>query len=1164
MDGLLESIMFAPMAWRVLCALLLCRAAEGKLTVHLVPHTHDDLGWLKTVDEYFTGANNSIQEAAVRNILNAVTGALLLNPDRKFTYVEQGFFQRWWRELSAGQRTQVKRLVSSGQLHFANGGWCMHDEAATHYVDMVDQTTLGHRFLLEEFGVVPTVGWQIDPFGHSATQAALLSAEAGFDSLFFGRIDYQDLKIRKFEKAAEFIWRSSPSLGDDAQVFASLTGEYGGNYGAPSDFDYHDKDTEPVESNKGLSTYNAPSRVEAFVKDALVQALETRGDNIMWTMGSDFRYEEAEHWMTNMDHLIEAVNADGRIAARYSTPNEYVAAKRAETNVTWPLKTAPQGDDFFPYADGAHKFWTGYFTSRPALKGYIRQMSALHNAVRQVQALAGTTDFSAVGAVPQLAKLEEAMGVAQHHDAASGTAKQHVTFDYEKQIAVGGIQADGVLSAGLAVLTGQGGWNRCARLNETVCDETQQNNAASVLVWNQLAQARHEYITFPVYSKNVSIKAASGTSVPVQVYKAPETITNYNRSTREAAFVATFRAKLPPVGFAAFTVTQDTQASASLPIVPFVEEEASADYPPGKDVVIENDLMSLTFAGATGRLSRMQNKKTGTDIDVEQYFCYYVGNTGESPSYQSSGAYIFRPDSTGECYPIGLQKTKMTVIRGDQVQEVRQTFARRKETYTKHSGYITAGADLMAANMTLKEAEDKCTELDECMGFTYEGSRILQKSLMIFFKSKWDISPSKKMDPWTSYKKEDDNAIGKPWLTQTIRLGAGERFAQFEFTVGEIPKGSLQPSNDVGAQECVAWRSTGKCLDNGLREPANDQNCSALIPSGTSGYCECADGYKAKSDCKHEAFRCFDVCFSRTGKEIVSRFNTSIASAAEVLTDSNGRDMLLRKRDFRPSWDFTQTEPVAGNYYPINSAVAIKDSTAQLTVLVDRAEGAGSVADGVLELMVHRRLLNDDGRGVGEPLDETESISEWGDHTGPGLVIRGTHYVVLEPPKTAASTWRPLADRIFAKPLSVFKSVEASDSSTDFSALANPLPPNVQLMTLQALSEGQLLLRLSHQFGINEDAMLSNVAAVNLATLLNPSLVTVSAAREMSLTNNQEKSRILAQRKMNTQWPTSKHAPQPHPWRQAVFDFKKNTTVTLGPLEIKTFVLTVTSPIISI
>jgi alpha-mannosidase len=56
---------------------------------------------------------------------------------------------------------------------------------------MVDQTTLGHRFLLDEFGPVggvPRVAWQLDPFGHSATQAALLSFEAGMDGLFFGRI----------------------------------------------------------------------------------------------------------------------------------------------------------------------------------------------------------------------------------------------------------------------------------------------------------------------------------------------------------------------------------------------------------------------------------------------------------------------------------------------------------------------------------------------------------------------------------------------------------------------------------------------------------------------------------------------------------------------------------------------------------------------------------------------------------------------------------------------------------------------------------------------------------------------------------------------------------------------------------------------------------------
>lgn len=55
----------------------------------------------------------------------------------------------------------------------------MHDEATVHYIDMIDQTTLGHKFVKDEFGQIPRIGWQIDPFGHSAVQAYLLGAEVG-------------------------------------------------------------------------------------------------------------------------------------------------------------------------------------------------------------------------------------------------------------------------------------------------------------------------------------------------------------------------------------------------------------------------------------------------------------------------------------------------------------------------------------------------------------------------------------------------------------------------------------------------------------------------------------------------------------------------------------------------------------------------------------------------------------------------------------------------------------------------------------------------------------------------------------------------------------------------------------------------------------------------
>ena len=39
---------------------------EGQVTVHIIPHSHDDVGWLKTLDQYYTGSRNDIQVAAVR------------------------------------------------------------------------------------------------------------------------------------------------------------------------------------------------------------------------------------------------------------------------------------------------------------------------------------------------------------------------------------------------------------------------------------------------------------------------------------------------------------------------------------------------------------------------------------------------------------------------------------------------------------------------------------------------------------------------------------------------------------------------------------------------------------------------------------------------------------------------------------------------------------------------------------------------------------------------------------------------------------------------------------------------------------------------------------------------------------------------------------------
>jgi len=350
----------------------------GPLNIHIVPHSHDDVGWLKTVDGYFFGGERDIQWTNVHVEIDGVIDALLNDPKRTFSEVEMKFFKMWWDLQTDQKKDKVRELVKSGQLELINGGWSMHDEACPIYDDMINNMMIGHDFIVKEFGVKPRIGWQIDPFGHSNTNTRIF-AEMGFDALFFARIDYQDRNKRNNDKELEWVWMPS-EMGPETNLLTHvLYNHYSSPNGMP--FDVLDPGMTNIVDDPESSEFNVDKFSEDLINQLIERSEHYLTDEILTLFGDDFRYMNALQNYNSMDKLIKYVNENyaDQFNLFYSTPSKYVDAL-ATYDVEWPTKY----DDMFPYSDGPDAYWTGYFSSRANDKEYVRKASSNFHASSQL------------------------------------------------------------------------------------------------------------------------------------------------------------------------------------------------------------------------------------------------------------------------------------------------------------------------------------------------------------------------------------------------------------------------------------------------------------------------------------------------------------------------------------------------------------------------------------------------------------------------------------------------------------------------------------------------------------------------------------------------------------------------------------------------------------
>ncbi|KAM4635196.1 alpha-mannosidase 2 isoform 1-T2 [Polymixia lowei] len=699
---------------------------QEPLEVFVVPHSHNDPGWLKTFTDYYRDQT--------QHILNNMVVKLSEDKRRKMIWSEISYFAKWWENLDDQKRDAVKRLLQNGQLEITTGGWVMADEANSHYFALLDQLIEGHQWLERNLGVKPSTGWAVDPFGHSPSMAYLLK-RAGLANMLIQRVHYAVKKHFATKKTLEFKWRQNWDPTSSTDILCHMMPFY--SYDIPHtcgpdpkvccQFDFLRLPGGRVNCPwrvppRPITDENVEERAHLLLDQYRKKSMLFRSNVMLAPLGDDFRYTEAKEWdeqFNNYQKLFDYFNShpELHVKAQFGTVSDYFSALRKHLPVEAVVPSNNQAlltgvelptlrGDFFTYADRDDHYWSGYFTSRPfykrldrTLESHLRAAEILYSlALAEIRLDGGNRgDFPATECYRLLTAARQNLGLFQHHDAVTGTAKDRVVQDYGTRLLHSILNLKEVLlnSAHWLVLQDKTTYQHDPSKAFLHMEEVQPSQDAlpvktvlkigteprSLVVYNPTGQLRSSVVSVHVDMPSIRVIAMeTGRQIPAQlsaVWEKP-------MQASKEAFQLSFIAQVPPFALTIYHLIGGPEGATPRSEYTFLRQDwlegppvdaghFKVSRPVGAEAAtplsLRNAHVQIWSSASSGLLEKVRLLDDGLERHVQVKFFWY----GTTSNRDKSGAYLFLPDGEAKPYTPS-QPSLVRVTRGPIFSDITSIF----------------------------------------------------------------------------------------------------------------------------------------------------------------------------------------------------------------------------------------------------------------------------------------------------------------------------------------------------------------------------------------------------------------------------------------------------------------------------------------------------------